>query len=84
MKTPTILAIAALALLLPRAGTATQYGVQTMANWKASDKCAAAAHQQFPDYTPEANAKRDAATKACLAQGIRPPRDALSPPAPAK
>jgi len=34
--------------------------------WKQMDACTRAARKQFPDYTAEANAKREAARQKCL------------------
>jgi hypothetical protein len=48
-----------------------------MNEWKASDKCAAAAQKAFPDFTAESNAKRDALMKNCLASQNLPPRGDL-------
>jgi hypothetical protein len=50
--------------------------------WTASDRCARAAFKQFPDYTPESNAKRDHAVQLCLASGNLPPRASTEPPPP--
>jgi hypothetical protein len=36
------------------------------AAWKQGDRCAEEAFKEFPDYTPESNAKREAARRACL------------------
>jgi hypothetical protein len=43
------------------------------------DFCAIEAQRAFPDFTAEANARRDAALKDCLARKNLPPREA-SPP----
>ena len=83
MKTRTMLALAVIVLLAPGAGLASDQGIQVMHTWKSADKCAVKAHDAFPDYTPDANAKRDAALKACLAGSLIAPRDPLSPAAPA-
>lgn len=56
------------------AAQASQPGTQTLKNWKAADLCAKKAQQAFPDYTAEANAKRDAALKQCLEGQNLPPR----------
>lgn len=53
-------------------------GTYMMKTWASSDRCAAAAQRQFPDYTPESNAKRDNAMKQCLAQSNLPPRGDLN------
>ncbi|HXQ51765.1 MAG TPA: hypothetical protein VN802_11775 [Stellaceae bacterium] len=34
--------------------------------WKQADLCAHDSFKKFPDYTPESNAKRDAARRECL------------------
>ena len=47
--------------------------------WKYNDYCARQAFKQFPDYTPEGNAKRDHAMQQCLAATHAPPRPSLSP-----
>jgi hypothetical protein len=53
---------------------ATQQGITTLQKWKSADLCAKKAQQAFPDFTPEANAKRDAQLKLCLEQQGLPPR----------
>ena len=53
---------------------ASQPGTQTLKNWKVADTCAKKAQQAFPDFTAEANAKRDAQLKQCLEQSNLPPR----------
>lgn len=79
-------ACTALALLLlglaPSAASASQQGVIATKKWKAMDTCASQAQAAFPDFTPEANAKRDARLKECLAGQALPPREPLSPPPP--
>jgi hypothetical protein len=57
----------------------TAYGNMAAGKWKASDKCARQAQAAFPDFTPEANAKREASLKACLEGGALPPRESLTP-----
>jgi hypothetical protein len=49
--------------------------------WAASDRCARSAYKQFPDYTPEGNAKRQHALQQCLQASNLPPRDAPPPAA---
>lgn len=67
------------ALAIPCSALAfTQYGTVIMHNWVSADRCAAAAQKAFPDYTADANAKRDNAMKQCLAQGNLPPRGDLN------
>ena len=70
------------ALLLPAAAAAyTAYGQQSWSRWTASDRCAQAAQRAYPDFTAEANAKRDAAFKSCLSNGNLPPRSLGNGPA---
>jgi len=66
-------------LLTPAAATASQQGVIAIKNWKAMDLCAKEAQIAFPDFTADANAKRDAKLKECLAGRNLPPRDPLAP-----
>ena len=73
--------IAAL-LLFAGAAEASQQGQAVMSNWKAADKCAKQAQAAYPDYSAEANAKRDAKLKECLNYGNLAPRQTLSPPLP--
>lgn len=54
-------------------------GKNADARWKAMDKCAQQAQAAFPDFTPEAIAKRDAQLKSCLAGQNLPPRESASP-----
>ena len=68
-------------VLYPGPVLATQQGQITLQHWKTMDVCARQAQMAFPDYTPEANAKRDAKLKECLAGNNLPPREPLSPPA---
>jgi hypothetical protein len=70
--------LGAAALLLAEPAAATQSGITAMRNWKAMDDCARKAQEAFPDFTEEANAKRDARLKECLAQHNLPPRAPLS------
>jgi len=53
---------------------ASQQGATVVTNWKSMDRCAKEAQTAFPDFTAEANAKRDAKLKACLAGQNLPPR----------
>jgi hypothetical protein len=75
--------IAILALLLvfaPGAAQATsQQGAGVMRNWKSGDNCAKQAQTAFPDFTPEANAKRDAKLKECLETNHLAPREPVAP-----
>ena len=67
---------AALLLVALAAGAAhaSQQGIVVEQKWKVMDKCAQQAQIAFPDFTPEANAKRDARLKDCLAGQNLPPR----------
>jgi len=67
-------AVALLGLLVSAAGQASQPGNQTVKNFKLMDQCAKEAQQAFPDFTTEAQAKRDAKLKECLASKNLPPR----------
>ena len=73
--------IAAL-LLFAGAAEASQQGQAVLNNWKAADKCAKQAQAAYPDYSAEANAKRDAKLKECLNAGNLAPRQPLSLPPP--
>ena len=69
-----------IALALPMAAFAMTLNGQTeMRNWAMSDKCVAAAKKQFPDYTADSLAKRDAALQQCLTAHNLPPRAPLAP-----
>ena len=70
--------IAAL-VLYGGAAEASQQGQVVLNNWKAADKCAKQAQAAYPDYSAEANAKRDAKLKECLNAGNLAPRQTLSP-----
>jgi hypothetical protein len=75
-------AVFAVVLTLPAAAMAyTSYGQQTVSKWVASDRCVQAAQKAFPDFSAEANAKRDTALKNCLASGNLPPRSLDNEPA---
>jgi len=60
----------ALATLLmpaaPRVARADAQQSQNFAAWHAMQDCARQANKQFPDHTPEGNAKREAAREECL------------------
>ena len=73
--------IAAL-LLFAGAAQASQQGQVVLNNWKAADKCAKQAQAAYPDYSAEANAKRDAKLKECLSGGNLAPRQPVSQPPP--
>ena len=70
------------AILIAGTAEATQQGQTAVGKWKTMDKCAKQAQAAYPDFTPEANAKRDAELKNCLNANNLPPREPLSPPPP--
>ncbi|HEV8679065.1 MAG TPA: hypothetical protein VGQ90_06795 [Stellaceae bacterium] len=74
---PCILALALLAA--STASMASQQGVVAMKNWKTMDQCAKQARAAFPDFTAEANAKREAKESECLKEKNLPPRESLAP-----
>ncbi len=76
---PTILILAFAFALASAAAMATQQGVVAMRNWKTMDQCAKEAQIAFPDFTADANAKRDAKLKECLEGKNLPPREPLAP-----
>jgi hypothetical protein len=61
-------------IIAASAAQATQQGIVTLSKWKAADLCAKKAQLAFPDFTADANAKRDAQLKLCLEQQGLPPR----------
>lgn len=73
---------AAVLLLLIGTAEASQQGQTAVGSWKAADKCAKQAQAAYPDYSAEANAKRDAKLKECLNAGNLAPRQPLSQPPP--
>jgi hypothetical protein len=79
VKQTILLLLATLALSIG-AAQATQQGNGAIAKWKTMDKCARQAQTAFPDFSPDSNAKRDAALKNCLNANNLPPRDPLAAP----
>jgi hypothetical protein len=65
--------------LVAGAAQASQQGVLVLKNWKGMDNCTKTAQTAFPDFTAEANAKRDAMVKDCLARQNFAPREPASP-----
>jgi hypothetical protein len=59
---------------------ASQQGVVALGNWKRMDNCAKQAQAAYPDYSAEANAKRDQKLKECLNSNNLPPRQPSAPP----
>ena len=76
------LPLGAVLLLLAATAEASQQGQAAIGYWKAADKCAKQAQVAYPDYSAEANAKREAKLKECLSNGNLPPRQPLSQPPP--
>jgi hypothetical protein len=76
------LLLAAVLLLLIGTAEASQQGQTAAAYWKAADKCAKEAQAAYPDYSADANAKRDAKLKECLNASNLAPRQPLSQPPP--
>jgi len=77
------LAAAIVSALVP--ARADQVQRSASAAWKQGDRCAQDAFKKFPDYTPEANAKREAARRACLRNHRLPDAGgAQAAPAPAR
>ena len=76
-----IIAVAALLLVFAPglAEAASQQAAQVMKNWKTGDNCSRQAQAAFPDFTAEANAKRDAKLKECLDGNHLAPREPSSP-----
>jgi hypothetical protein len=65
-STRGLLAVLLLAMLLPAPAAADNNWKQSSTVWKQMDTCTRNARKQFPDYTAEANAKREAARQKCL------------------
>ena len=63
-----MIAIAALAAAAPRLARADAQQQQSFHVWSQMADCARQAAKQFPDRTPESNAKREAARQNCLRQ----------------
>jgi hypothetical protein len=76
------LPLTAVLLLLIGKAEASQQGQGVVGSWKGADKCAKEAQAAYPDYSAEANAKRDAALKDCLNVHNLAPRRPLSQPPP--
>ena len=70
-----VLIVAIAAACLPRPASATSQGQWTLSRWKAMDLCTKQAQQAFPDFSAEANAKRETALRKCLGNNNLPPRD---------
>ena len=73
---------AAVLLLFTGAAEASSQGQGVLSSWKVADKCAKQAQAAYPDYSADANAKRDAKLKECLNANNLAPRQPLSQPPP--
>ena len=73
------LLVAAFLLQSANAG-ATQQGQSALRSWKSMDNCARQAQTAYPDFSADANAKRDAKLKECLNVNGLPPREPLGRP----
>jgi hypothetical protein len=65
--------------LAPGATLASGLGAAAINHWKAMDICEKRAQAASPDFSSDANAKREALLKECLARQNLPPRNPLSP-----
>jgi hypothetical protein len=67
---PTAVLVAAALVLAtaPRLARADAQQQQSFRVWNQTADCARVAAKQYPDHTPEANAKREAARQNCLRQ----------------
>src|SRR6266699_1659680 len=65
--------------LAPAPSGASQQGIVVMKNWKTMDQCTREAQTAFPDYTADANAKRAAHERECLAKRNLPPHETPAP-----
>jgi len=72
-------ALGAVLILMAGSAQATGQGTTALQKWKTMDVCAKQAQTAFPDFSPEANAKRDAKLKDCLNANNLPPREPTTP-----
>jgi len=72
------------ALSAPSIARADATQSQSFTIWHQMDECAKQANKQFPDHTPDGNAKREAARVECLRAHHLPVTAANPPPAPAR
>ena len=73
-------ALAAGLLFSAVAAQASQQGMAAVGNWKRMDNCAKQAQAAYPDFSAEANAKRDQKLKECLNSNNLPSRQPLAQP----
>ncbi len=76
------LGLLALAVAAPRIARADAQQTQNFAAWAVMQRCAQQAHKQFPDLTPDGNAKREAARQECLRVNHLPVTATVPVPAP--
>lgn len=72
--------LVAVLLLSAASAGATQQGQSALRGWKVMDSCARQAQTAYPEFSAEANAKRDAKLKDCLNANGLPPRQPLGQP----
>lgn len=72
-------ALGAMLILMAGSAQATGQGTMALQKWKTMDVCAKQAQSAFPDFSPEANAKREAKLKDCLNFNNLPPREPAAP-----
>jgi hypothetical protein len=82
MRRFAIPAAVASLLVAGAAAAATQQGVSAMAKWKVMDNCTRQAQAAFPDFTADAEAKREAKLQQCLDASNLPPRQPAMPSPP--
>ncbi len=66
-------------ILVAGAAQATGQGTMALQKWKTMDVCAKQAQTAYPDFSPEANVKREAKLKDCLNFHNLPPREPEAP-----
>jgi hypothetical protein len=69
MRRRCVLVVLGLALTLaagPRLARADALQTQSFTAWRQMQECAKQSAKKFPDYTPDGNAKREAAREECL------------------
>jgi hypothetical protein len=79
--TVLLLACVCAGAMTPRA-RAQALQQQSFARWKVMNNCAITATKQFPDHTPDSNAKREAARRECLRNNQIPVPAAAPAPQP--
>ncbi len=79
-----LIVLAVGALSVPSAAHADASQSQGFAIWKQMQDCAKQSNKQFPDHTPEGNAKREAARLECIRIHHLPVPAADPTPAPSR